>query len=427
MKNLMRQRPGFYREVAALAFPMVVQNLIAQSLGLIDTLMVGPLGELSMAAVTLANIPIFVIQFLVFGLQSGGTVLIAQYWGKQDPDAINRVIGIGMYTGGLLSTAFALTALVCPEAFMGLFSNNEAVVAEAARYIRVVGMSYVCSSLTSVYIGAHRSMGNPRLGMWVMSVSLVVNPLLNWVFIYGHLGAPALGVVGAAIATLISRGVEFAVMLGHIAFSRRFRLRPSCMFRPGRVMLGKYLRYATPVVVNETFWGIGASLYPTIMGYMAESSTILAAYAIAGGMEKVCLVAANAVGAAAAILIGREIGAGKSGREEIYRMARSLDTVSFLVGLALGIGMAAASAAVINPILFPLFDLSQRAEEITWVMEMMIFAVLPLRSLNIGNTVGILRGGGDVVAASFIDILPVWLVSLPLMVLTGLVLQLDIA
>ena len=205
MFHYMRRGRAFYKDVVILAIPIILQNLVTTSLGLVDTLMVGMLGETPLAAVTTANMPVFVIQLVIFGLQSGSSVLISQYWGKGDRENINRVIGIGCYVAGAISILFALVMMAFPRPLMGLLVNDAALVEIAADYARIVGPSYILNSITGVYVGAHRSMENPKLGLIIFSISMCTNTFLNWVLIFGNLGAPALGVVGAAAATLTSR------------------------------------------------------------------------------------------------------------------------------------------------------------------------------------------------------------------------------
>ena len=417
----MRRGPGFYRQVASLAFPIVMQNLITNTLGMVDTFMVGMLGEQSMAAVTLANVPVFVITLLIFGIQSGSSVLMSQYWGRGDSAAINRVIGIGCYLGGGICLAFALVMFLLPVEFIGLFSNNRQLVELASEYARIVGFSYLFNSLTEVYIGAQRSMGNPAVGMYVLAVSMCANTFLNWVFIFGNLGAPKLGVAGAALATLISRMLEFAIMLTYALRCRRFRLDFGSMLRPGREMLGRFVHYSTPVMLNETMWGLGTAMYTTIMGHMEDSQSILAAYTLAGNIEKVFIVAITGLAASACILIGREIGAGRAGR--VYSMGLALNTMAFLTGLAVGAAMITATHLLLRPYLFPLFHLSPQSSEIAVMMITVVSVIMPVRSFNSANIVGVLRGGGDVRAATLIDLLPLWLVSIPLAALMGLVVK----
>lgn len=142
MLSFLKQEPGFYRMTAALAFPIIMQNLITNALGMVDTFMVGVLGERAMAAVTLANVPVFVVTLLIFGIQSGCSVLMNQYWGQGDVQAVNRVIGVGCYISGGICLLFACVMFFFPVPFIGLFSNNRDLVELAAEYARIVGFSY---------------------------------------------------------------------------------------------------------------------------------------------------------------------------------------------------------------------------------------------------------------------------------------------
>lgn len=425
MLSYMNRGRLFYKDVVTLALPIIAQNLITESLALVDTFMVGSLpGDAPMAAVTLANIPIFVILLLIFGLQSGASVLISQFWGKGDTDSINRVIGIGVYAAGAITLTFALIMFFFPVQFIGLFSNNDEIVAIAAEYGRIVGFSYVFNSITQVYLGAHRSMENPKLGLAVLSVSMCSNTFLNWVFIFGNLGAPALGVVGAAVGTLCARILEFIVMAVYAVCNKRFRLKPALLLRPGRELMKSYARYSTPVVLNETMWGLGTSLYPTIMGYMAGSTEILAGYAISGNIEKVCTVVVFAIAGTAAIIVGREIGAGRA--STVHDTGKCLNTLAFLTGLAVGAAGILGALFFVSPVVYPLFGLSQEARDIATMMLIVTFAFLSVRSFNSTNIVGVLRGGGDVRAATITDLIPLWCFALPLSAVFGLVLHLDI-
>ena len=265
MFKLFRREPGFYPKLLSLALPILLQNLITNSLGLVDTFMVGTMGEGPLAGVTLANIPVFVVQLMMFGIQSGSSVLISQYRGKGDTQAINRVMGIGMYAAGAIGLTFALIMGFLPTQFMGLFGTDAAVVATAARYARIVGWSYFFDSFVQVYIGVHRAMGNPSRGLVILGASMASNTFLNWVFIFGNLGAPRLAEEGAALATLLARVLSCSIAVGWAVLDKRFKLSPALLFRPGREMTRRFIRFSTPVMCNETFWGLGTSLFPTIM------------------------------------------------------------------------------------------------------------------------------------------------------------------
>lgn len=424
MFNYMRRGKAFYRDVLVLALPMILQNLIMTSLALVDTFMVGLLGEAPMAAVTLANAPVFVIQLMVFGMMSGSQVLISQFWGKQDRDAINRILGIGFMFAGVTTILFSVVCICIPREFMSLFSNNDALVDLAAGYLRFAGPSYIFNGAVGVYVGAHRGMENPKIGLYIFGASVCINTFLNWVLIFGKLGAPAMGVEGAALATLISRGCEFIIMIVHMTRDKHFRIDIRKAAVPGKPMLKKYIKYSTPVVFNETMWGLGTALYPTIMGHMANSKEILAAFTIAGNIEKLCTVAVFGVAASAATVVGREIG--KGNRDSVYQVGQALGTIAVLLGLTVGAVMIGLIYVFIEPVVYPLFKLSPMAQEISTMMLLITFIFIAPRGFNSTNIVGILRGGGDVRAAALIDTLPLWLVALPMAAICGLVLKVGV-
>ena len=381
--------------------------------------MVGTMGEGPLAGVTLANIPVFVVQLMMFGIQSGSSVLISQYRGKGDMGAINRVMGIGMYAAGAIGLTFALIMGFLPTQLMGLFGTDAAVVATAARYARIVGWSYFFDSFVQVYIGVHRAMGNPSRGLVILGASMASNTFLNWMFIFGNLGAPRLAEQGAALATLLARVLSCSIAVGWAVLDKQFKLSPALLFRPGGEMTRRFIRFSTPVMCNETFWGLGTSLFPTIMGHMEGSQEILAAYAIAGNITNLCTVGVFAISGTAAILIGQEIGSGRADR--VYSLGALLNALAFLFGLGAGLLFLGLLHWFVIPVLYPLFGLSSAAGDICTMMLTVVFTMMPLRSFECTNIVGVLRGGGDVRMATLIDLTPLWVVALPLAVLSGLV------
>lgn len=423
MFRFLNRGPKFYHDVVMLALPILFQNLATTLLGLVDTFMVGTLGQAPLAAVLVANIPVFVIQLVIFGFQSGSSVLISQFWGKGDTDSINRVIGLGLYLAMAISAVFSLVMFLFPLPLMGALTDNQELVPLAAEYARIIGFSYLFNSMTGVYLGAQRAMENPKLGTIVFSCSMVVNIFLNWVLIFGNLGAPALGVAGAALATLLSRVLEFCITAGYALFNRRFRLT-AALLRPGRALLAKFIRYSGPVVCNETLWGLGTSLYKVIFGHMDGSTEILAARALAGNVEDLCTVAIFAVAGTTAIIVGREIGAGR--KDTVYEVGGALNILAMLCALVIGILLLLCTWFLFPATLYPMCRLSETAGRYTTLMLTFAGTFLALRAFCTVNIVGVLRGGGDVRAATLIDLLPMWCVALPLAALIGLVLRLPL-
>lgn len=421
MFAFMRQKPGFYRQVVLLALPIVLQNLITSALGMADTFMVGMLGEAPMAAVTLANIPLFVVQLFIFGVQSGSSVLISQYWGKQEMESINRVLGVALWVVLAVSALFAGVLLVCPVEFLSLFGNEPEVIALAAQYGSIAGFSYVCNAFTMMYVAAYRSMERPQLGLYILVASMAANTFLNWVFIFGKLGAPAMGVRGAAIATLTARLLEIAIVVIHMMKNRFFRVHLHLLLRPGVDMTRRFLKYGGLVVCNETMWGLGTSVFPTIMGHMAGSTEILAAYTIAGNMEKITMVVSFGLASTASIIIGREIGAGRP--DKVLDVGKALNTLAVAGGAVLGALLLLFVRFAAPAWVYPLFKLSPGAASVASMMMTLMALAMPVKDFNSVNITGVLRGGGDVKAATLIDIGPLWGVAIPYAALCGLALK----
>ena len=422
MFSYLQQPKGFYKRLFLLALPIIVQNLITTSLGFLDTFMVGLLGSEQMSAVTVANVPVFIIQLIVFGLQSGLSVLISQYWGRGDRESINRVMGIGFCIAGGISALFALVMALFPAGVLLLVTDNLRLVEIGTPYIRIVGFSYILNSLSSIYLGMQRSIENPRFGMLVFGASMLCNTLGNYVLIFGKFGAPALGVTGAAAATLLSRVVEFALAFGYALRCRTVPLQWSALLRPGRAMLRRFVHYSAPVLANETLWGLGYSLITVIMGHMASSGDLIAAYTVAGNVDKLATAGIYGIANAAAVIVGKEIGTGSS-RESVVRIGKAVCFTAALFALGLGGAELLTFFTLLRPYVLPLFSLPASAAAMCVVMVLCYAGVMPLHGFSSTMVVGVLRGGGDVRASLLIDNFPLWCVELPLMCLLGLVLK----
>ena len=426
MLHLLRREPGFYRRLWTLALPIILQNLITTSLGFVDTFMVGLLGNHELSAVTAANSPIFLLQVIIFGLMSGLTVLASQYWGKGDTAAINRCMGVAMYMGLAITVTAAAVLFAMPETVMRIVTPNETLVELGTPYLRIVGISYIFNSLSSVYASMQRSTENPAFGLKVFAVSMALNTVLNYILIFGHFGAPALGVTGAAVATLTSRIAEFCIAAVYAVCSRRVPLIPSALLRPGKEILYDFSRFAFPVIGNETLWGLGTTMMTVIMGHMSISAEILAAYAIMGNVDKFSTVACFGVAGAASVMVGKYIGEGHS-KEETYRLSACLLLLSFLLGVLIGGILAACLPTLFVPYLYPLFHLSGTSLYIATVMCVVFLCVMPFKAFDITNITGVLRAGGDSNMAFIIDIVPLWCVAVPLTALAALVLDAPLA
>ncbi len=420
--NILKREPGFYKRLFCLSLPMVLQNLITFSLGLIDTFMVSQLGNEEMAAVTTANVPVFILISIIFGVQSGLGILISQYWGKGDVKSISRALGVACIIGGGLTLILAAVFFLFPVQVMDLLSNRHDLSLLGAPYLRVIGFAFVFNMLSSIYASAQRSVENPSFGMKLFGFSTILNTGLNYLLIFGHFGFPALGVAGAAIATLLARISEFVICVICALRSKTIPLEIPLFLRPGLGMVRKFLKYASPVVLNEAVWGLGNSLLTVILGYTDNSVEMLAANAVMGNLNRVLLVVCFGLGSATAVILGKAIGEGKR-HAFVLDLGRALLWFTILVGGVLGLICLILTPVFFVPVVFPMFKLYDESAAIAFALAVANFLFFPFHACSTSAIVGILRGGGDVIWSTVLDNAPLWLVCLPVTALTALVLK----
>ena len=422
MSILIRREPGFYKRLMYLSMPIVLQNLITFSLGLIDTFMVSQLGNTEMAAVTAANVPVFLLISIVFGVQSGLGILVSQYWGKQDMRSISRAIGVAAASGVVVAALLAAVLFLWPVKIMDLLSNNHQLSVLGAPYLKLIGISYIFNMVSSVYASAQRSAENPSFGMKLFGASTLINTGLNYLLIFGKLGFPMLGIQGAAIATLCARICEFIICLLYALRDRRIRIQWAAFFHPGWDMLRRFLKYASPVVLNEAAWGLGNSLLTVILGYTENSVEMLAANAVMGNLSRLFLVFCFGLGAAVGVLVGKAIGEGRS-QDEIMDLSRALLRFTIVSGIILTVFALSLVPTLFVPVVFPLFKLYGESAVIATALAVTAFATIPLHAHSISSITGVLRAGGDVFWSAALDLGPQWCIGLPLTALCALVLK----
>jgi len=307
----------FFSTLVKLWMPMAFQQLIFALLNFFSTMMVGQLGETSVAAVGLANQIFFLFQLLLFGVNSGAAIFVAQFWGNRDIANIHRVTGISLALGLFSAMIFSIVALGFPEAALGIYSADHQVIALGSGYLRIAGLQYVVVAISMSYAVTLRSTGNVRMPVTVSVLALTLGAVLSYALIFGHFGLPALGVQGGAISLIIARLVECALLLTltystHSVAAAGLR----AMFSFDRAFAAKIFKTILPVILNEIFWSVGISAYNLIYARIGTAS--VAAVSIAGSIENLAFVPFIAVANAAAIMIGNSIGADAERAAQTY-------------------------------------------------------------------------------------------------------------
>ncbi|MCI5801971.1 MAG: MATE family efflux transporter [Oscillospiraceae bacterium] len=408
----------FYKKLFAIALPVAGQNLINMGVSMMDTLMLGTLGEVALSASSIANQLFFMLMTVSFGLSGGANVMIAQYWGKGDTAQIRRITSVLLRTVIGAALLFTAAAFFRPQLVMKIFTNDAAVIEAGVKYLHITGAYYVFYAFSTTINFVLRSVGTVRIAMVTSVTTLVSNVFLNWVFIFGNLGCPAMGIEGAALATAISRLIEFAIMVYYVFFREdKIRMRFSDLISTGRGIYAQFTRNAVPVLCNEMIWTLGSSVITAIISHMGTEYT--AAMSIASVVTQLASVMIWGVSSGAAAVIGNSIGAGRL--EDVRREARSIMLISALLGLF--------SSAVILFLRGWVVDLYNITEN-TRLYAMQIMAVHSVvvffEALDFNTMTGTLRGGGDTKFVLIVDVIFMWTVAIPLGFLTGNYLHLSI-
>ena len=281
-----------------------------------------------------------------------------------------------------------------------------------------MALSNIFNTFNLVYITVLRSIERPIVGTVILTSSMLVKVVLNIGLTLGSFGLPGLGVVGAGLATLIARLIEFIIIIVHMYHNKFFRVKLDCVLHPGMDMFKKYLANAGTVVINETIWGMGMSSISNVMSHMKDSASILTAYSISASVEQLASSLTSGIASAIAVVVGIEVGSERP-KEVIKEIAYALCVIATAMGVLAGGLFFYLGEAVGPAVIYPMYDLVDSTAKICGIMITMKAILLPLRSLNNAIVIGILRGGGDVHVAAFIDVLPLWLAAVPYAVIVG--------
>lgn len=391
---------GFYRSVFALVFPLALQNLINVGVTAADVIMLGRVGEKVLSGASLAGQIQFIMTLIFMGITSGATVLTAQYWGKQDTETIEKVLGMGFVAGIGTAFIFAMAALSVPEMLMRIYTSDIQVINEGTKYLRIVGISYLFMAVTQVYLNIMRSIERVAVATLIYLISLLVNIGINALLIFGLLGAPKLGIVGAAIGTLCARITETVLVLCYAFLKNKVvRIRFRYLIQIDRILLKDYMVYAMPVVLNELMWGLGSSANTAVIGHLGSAA--VAANSVAQVARQLATVVVFGISHAAAIYLGKTIGQRKADHAKAYAKR--------FAGLSLALGAAGGAIILIAaPIANANLALSGHAKSYLTFMFFVMSYFTVAQSWNTTMVVGIFRSGGDTKFGLIMDVTTMW-------------------
>jgi putative MATE family efflux protein len=410
---------SFYRSVAVLVIPLSLQNLINVGLPAADVFMLGRVSEEVLAGSAIANQIQMIMILLLFGLGSGLTVLAAQYWGKKDIKTIEKILAMGIKTAILIASIFTIVAVAFPYHVIGIFTDNQVVIAYGVQYLRIVAISYVFMGFTMSYLLIMRSVEKVIVATVIYSCSLTLNILLNALLIFGLWGIfPAMGIVGAAIGTVIARVLEVVLIFGYARFfNKTIKLRLRYFKKSERLLRRDFIKYAMPVVINEAVWGLAIAANTAILGHM--SSSAIAANSAAQVVRQFFQVASFGMAGATAIYVGKTLGEQKL--EEAKAYARRFTQLSVIMGVIGGALILATS-----PLIISMLNFDDGARFYLQFMLIVMSYYVVVQAYNATNIVGTFRAGGDTRFGIYADFFSMWTGSLALAFIASRILGLGV-
>lgn len=418
-KTDLNHKSRFYRKMVVVAIPVIAQNLIGIGLNMIDTLMIGRLGEAELAAVGSANQVFFLFGMVCFGFYSGASVYVAQFWGIKDIKTIRKVIGIDYLVGfGLAFTTF-LIAFFIPEKIIWLFSRDTEVIGFGVEYLKIVCFSYIFTAISYAIVYNSRAIQRQIAATIINAVAICINTFLNYCLIYGNFGMPKLGVSGAAYATLIARIIELTMLITYVATQKEhpFHAKLSEVFSFGKDLFIKVIKTAIPVVFTEGGWAFCTSI--TFIAYGMLGPSALAVIQAAGVITDLSQSVFFGVGNATAVIIGETLGRGDM--ETSYKYGNMSMKIVWGLSLVVTLGLLLLS----KPITY-LFAFSPDTSKLMYyVLIAWAFTTTP-KMLSYNLIVGILRAGGDTLYSLIVDLSCNVFIQLSLAFFSVLVLKLPL-
>lgn len=410
--------PAYFRDLFRVGIPIAFQQLIFALLNMVGYVMIGQKGDSAIAAVGLAGQVYFLLNLVLFGIVSGAAMVTAQLWGKHDVRGIRKALALTLWLSVGVSLIFLALAETIPATLIGIYTSDAQVIAIGGEYLRIFAGSFVFFSITFAYGLILRSIGNVKLPMAISVASLGLNILLSYALIFGQLGLPELGVLGAAWAMFISRVVECSVLLS-LVYASRSPAAASMreLLTLDRRFFLRMMKPILPVTVNELLWALGITTYNAVYGHIGTDA--LVAVNIAVSVDGLALVVFIGIANATSVLVGNKIGAGEE--EDAYRFAgRSL---GLGIGLAVLVGLG---VLLLREPVIALYRVSPQAALAASRLLTIIGLMLWVRMTNMIIIIGILRGGGDARFSMFLDGFVIWILGVPMALLGAFVLHLPI-
>ncbi|HJC15670.1 MAG TPA: MATE family efflux transporter [Candidatus Fusicatenibacter intestinigallinarum] len=396
----------FYRTFFSMYFVLVFQNVISLSVNLADNIMLGAYSEVSLSGVAAVNQIQFIYQQLLTAAGDGMVIFCSQYWGKKQLEPVKKIAATAMHTGLVFAAALFLAVSLFPEQAVGLFTTDQAIIAEGVKYLSLIRFTYLFFAVTTILLATLRSVEIVKIAFYLSVSTLVINCCINYVLIYGKFGAPRLGVTGAAVGTLVARIVECGAALWYVLRKEpNLKMRISDYFRTDRLLRRDYFKTMVPMLIVQGLWGLNTAMQTVILGHMTARA--IAANSAASNLF--LMVKSMAVGAssAASVLIGKTIGEGDLKKVHLY--ARRLQKMFVVIGIVSGVFLYFLRIPVLS-----FYDLAPETREMANRFLIILSVICVTMSYQMPTNNGIIRGGGNAMFVVRMDLISIWCIVIPL-------------
>ncbi len=395
----------FNKKLLSLVLPISFQQLMLAIVSASDAVMLGMISQDKMSAVSLAVQVSFVESLFLAAMTIGLSILAAQYWGKQKVETVEKIFAYVMRLTLIVSFLFFIAALVFPVELMRIFTNEELLIENGAEYLQVASLSYLLTGISQIYLCVMKNCGQAKKASVVSSLCMSFDMIMNIVLILGLFGLPRLEIIGAAISTVIARGIEVVWCILISIRNNDVKLRWNYMFGLDKVLRADFWKYTAPVLGNEIVWGLGFTMYSVIMGHMGTDA--VAANSIANIVKNLVACLCLGLGSGGGILLGNELGAGKLEIAKMY--GDRLCVFSILCGILCGMILL-----LVTPIILAVVNLTAGAAEyLKWMLLICSYYMIG-KSVNSTTIAGIFCAGGDSKFGFWCDAIVMWCIVVPL-------------
>ena len=409
------RKQSLRNEIIRLALPMALQQFMTALVGACDAIMLGKLSQNAMSAVSLATQVTFVFNLFMYAFVTGENMFVAQYYGKGDYKGISKIFSLVTKACGVVAVIFLIGTFFFPRQIMAVLTNEEELITLGSEYLRVIGISYLLSSIAQTFLAIMKNCNAVNVSTLINSVMVILNIILNAVFIFGLFGCPEMGIRGAAVATVLASVVQVVWSVGYVL--GRIQSVKLNLHRCEREITSHFWQKAIPLLINNLAWGIGFSMYSVVMGHLGTDA--VAANGIANISKNLIVCFCLGLGNAGSIIVGNRLGANRL--EEAKEAGGLLTRTAIIAGILSGLVLI-----ILSPFITRMVDLTPTACGYLQKMLLICSYYIAGKSVNCMTIGGIFAAGGDSKFGMLCDSITLWCITVPLGCICAFILKLPV-